>query len=113
MAARTLIGDAVPPGAERAVHDALDTGAIQRDECMWANGILQQMSHTTQIAGSLLADGRGKQDRPPGRDPRAYECLGDGDERCEAAGIVGDAGPFQPHATARHRHVEIGAEHGV
>src|SRR5438046_6323930 len=75
----------------------------------------------TEIAVPLLAHGLHKQDRLLGFYPRSYECLADGDERGEAACIVGDAGSLEPQSAARDRDiefwtedcVEVGAEHNA
>src|SRR5438094_1321250 len=77
------------------------------------------MPDPTEIAATLLAHGRHKQDRLPGFYPRSYECLADRDERGEAACIVGDAGSLGAQSAARDRDIEfwtgdcieVGAEH--
>ena len=79
------------------------------------------MPDPTEIAATLLAHGRHKQDRLPGFYPRSYECLADRDERGEAACIVGDAGSLEPQSAARDRdiefwtedRIEVGAEHNA
>src|SRR5439155_11689838 len=63
------------------------------------------MPDPTEIAATLLAHGRHKQDRLPGFYPRSYECLADRDERGEAACIVGDAGSLEAQSAARDRDI--------
>src|SRR6266480_6159162 len=80
-----------------------------------------QISYPTQVTGTLLADGRGKQNRPLGVHTRACERLANRDERGEAARIVGDAGSLEPQSAARDRdiefrtedRIEVGAEHNA
>src|SRR5947208_1514821 len=79
------------------------------------------MPDPTEIAATLLAHGRHKQDRLPGFYPRSYECLADRDERGEAACIVGDAGSLEAQSAARDRDIEfwtedcieVGADHNA
>src|SRR5713101_5644221 len=75
MSARSLIGDAVASGAQRAMHDALDAGAVQGDEGVGACCSVQQVSYAAQIARAFLAHRRGEQDRSPRFNPRPDERL--------------------------------------
>src|SRR6266566_2559106 len=71
------------------------------------------MADPTEIAATLLAYGRGKQDRSPRFHPRLDERRADRDERSQTARVVGDAGTLESRAVARHRHIQFGTEHGI
>src|SRR5947208_6402825 len=68
------------------------------------------MPDPTEIAATLLADGRDKQNRPLGVHTRARERLANRDERGEAACVVGDAGSLEPQSAARDRDIEFWTE---
>src|SRR6266566_4752511 len=71
------------------------------------------MADPTEIAATLLAYGRGKQDRSPRFHPRLDERRADRDERSQTARVVGDAGTLESRAVARHGHVQFRTENGV
>src|SRR5713101_4403026 len=106
MSARSLIGDAVASGAQRAMHDALDAG-------VGACCSVQQVSYAAQIARAFLAHRRGEQDRSPRFNPRPDERLADRDECSQTARVVGDAGTLESRAVARHGNIELGSENRI
>lgn len=114
MSARSLIGDPVASGAQRAMHDALDAGAVQGDECRRADGRMggwaEQMADPTEITGSLLTHGRRKKDRSARFDARPDQRLADRDERSQTARVVGDARTLESRAAARHGNIELGSK---
>ena len=118
VAPRPAEGDAVAPRAERAVHDTLQAGAVQRDE---SRGLpvspfplpVQEVLHPPQISGALLAHRGGEQDGPRRGQARRHDRFRHREERREPAGVVADAGPLESRAAPLHRHVHIRAEDGV
>ena len=117
MAAWPIEGDMIAARPESAVHDALDPGAVQCDERGWPDGRTagrtEQMPDSPQIAGSLLADGRGKQHRSA----RGHTCFGQrlchGDHGRQAARVIRDARSLEARASARDGDVELRTKHGV
>src|SRR6266567_6032269 len=72
-----------------------------------------QISYPTQVTGTLLADGRGEQNRTLGVYARVRERLANRHQRRQPARVVRDPGPFQPWPVPRHRDVQLGPKHGV
>ena len=71
------------------------------------------MPHPTEIAGTLLTHGRGKQDRARRGHASAGECFPERHQRREAARIVGDARSFETWPAPRHGDVQLGPKDGV
>src|SRR5690606_4256389 len=94
--------------ADRAVDDPAPPGPVQRDERGRAppgRALAEEVLHAAQVAGALLADGRGEDDRAARDDPGRRERAGEGEEDGEAAAVVRDPGPAEPAIPAPDRHV--------
>ena len=98
-----MVGDPVAARPQRAVHDALDASAVQRDEGVGPVGTvpLHQVPNAAQISGAFLADRRGEQHGAVRRDTRAHHGFTQGDKGGEAARVVGDPGSLESSAAAR------------
>ncbi len=112
-----MIGHAIPPRAQGAMHDAFDPGAVQGDKGGWADGRMggwaEQVPYAAQIARAFFTDRRGEQHRPPRFHARTDERLADRDERREATGIVGDPWALEPRAAPRDGNIQFRTENGV
>src|SRR5438105_3888115 len=118
MAARAAERDVIAPGAERAVDHALEPRAVQGDE---GHGFpvsrfpfsVQEVFDPPQVPRPLLPDRRGEEDGPRRRDSRRDQGLRHRHERREPAGVVRDAGTFEPLAAPLDPDVHLGTEHRV
>src|SRR5690606_26806987 len=67
---------AQPARAEGAVYGAAAAGAVERDEgggLTPGRALAEQVLHAAQVAGALLADGRGEDDGRGGADAGLHE----------------------------------------
>src|SRR5436309_15539715 len=71
------------------------------------------MADPTEIAATLLAYGRGEQDRSPRFNLRPDERLADRDECSQTARVIGDAGTLESRAVARHGNIELRSENRI
>src|SRR5690348_7718230 len=71
------------------------------------------MPDPTEITGTLLTHGCGKQDRAHRGHASAGECFPERHQRREAARIVGDARSFETWPAARHGDVQLGTKDGI
>jgi hypothetical protein len=90
--------------------DALDAGAVERDEGRDAGrslGVGEDVADAAQVPLALLADGRKKTDRLGRPDAAGVERARDGEERGEADRVVGD--PRRVEARAAWGDAAVGA----
>src|SRR4051812_46246652 len=114
MAAWAAIRHAVTPCAQRTMHDALETSAVQRDKRVGPDGLLiEQMAHATQVPGAFLAHRGREQHRTPYRQSRPNQRIPYGDQCGEPAGVVGDSRSLKPRSLSRYGNVELGTKDGV
>src|SRR5258706_6469875 len=117
MAPGTVKCDPIASRTERAVHDALDAGAVQRYKSGRPDGRTagraEQMPDSTQVTGAFFSDCCSEQDRPSHGDLRVNQRLAHRDERREPARIIGDPRTLEARSAPRHRYIELRAEYGV
>src|SRR3569623_513066 len=106
--------------AERAMDDALVAGASERDRCgRTAHRGREELLRAAQIAGAVLAGGRGENDGRACTKLRSIDHPREREHGRETAPVVADAWSDQAgavtlhaqrYATGKHR-VEMGADH--
>ena len=107
---------AVAPRTHAAGDDALDLGAVHRQEGVDLSGVAacgEQMAHAAQVARAFLAHIAHEQDIGAGADAGRVHRAQEGQVDRQAAGVVAHPGRQEPRAFPAHGDVGTGGEDGV
>ena len=116
MPARSLEGDAVAPGADRAVGDDIGARSVHRDEGrdpILVAPLAEQIAGPAQVPGPFLADIADEQDVAPGADVGGVERAKIPQQHRQGAGVIADPRRGEPGSLAPDRHIGSFREDGV
>src|SRR6185437_2777342 len=114
VAAAAAERDAKAARAERAVDDALITGAVERDHGTRAARVSgKKRLGSAQVAVSLLAGRRHEVHRRQRGQRARGDRLGEREHYGETAPVVADAGAREPVAATRHARLHLTGEYGI